>query len=134
MNPGLNRPRMKLLAQLRDSVTWLRQGLHLTSWVSSDADQTMTLCPHDTLGAQVPTIMQGSYLRPSSQVLLLFYATSTQVPTGLQQTMTFPCSWLWSLCLLGAHPSSLQTAPRAEVALPICLMTTLGTLRAWPHS
>lgn len=122
MNPGLNRPRMKSLAQLRDPVAWLRQGLHLASWVSSDADQTMTLCPHDTVGAPVPTIMQGSSLRPCSQVLLPLYAASTQVPTGLQQTMAFPCSWLWSPCLLGAYPSSLQTAPRAEVALPICLM------------
>lgn len=79
--------------------------------------------------------MQGSCLRPSSQVLLLLYATSTQVPTGLQQTMTFTCGWVWSLCLLGAHPSPLQTAPRAEDALPMSLMTPLGALVAWPtHS
>lgn len=80
MNPGLNRPRMKSLAQLRDPVAWLRQGLHLASWVSSDADQTMTLCPHDTVGAPVPTIMQGSSLRPCSQVLLPLYAASNSGP------------------------------------------------------
>lgn len=63
-------------------MAWWRQGLHLASWVSSDADQTMTLCPHDTMGAPVPAIMQGSSLRPCSQVLLPLYAASTQVPTA----------------------------------------------------
>lgn len=50
VNPGLNRPRMKSLAQLRDSVAWLRQGLHLASWVPFDAswvssDASLTMIP-----------------------------------------------------------------------------------------
>lgn len=93
----------------------------------------------EPMGAHVPTMRQA----PVSDPALWFCSFSVQLvpraPAGLWQTVTFPYSWAGRLCLLKARPppgdrSPLQTSPRAEVALPMFSVTTLGTMIAGPHA
>lgn len=116
---------MKSPAQLKDLWPSGGKGCILLLGSPLMLIRQLTLCPMTPWGLRFH-VMGAHPSDLASQVLCFpLYAASTQVP---QPGMLAPaCSWLWSLCLLGATilPSTSDTS-QAEVACIVCI-------RAWPH-